>query len=46
MAKTLVNRPSVILADEPTASLDSHRGRQVMEIFAQVAHDQQAGVIL
>ena len=42
----LANRPSVILADEPTAALDSHRGRQVMELFAQVAHDHGAGVIV
>lgn len=46
VARALANRPSVILADEPTAALDSHRGRQVMELFAQVAHDQQAGVIV
>lgn len=46
VARALANRPSVILADEPTAALDSHRGRQVMELFAQVAHDQGAGVIV
>ena len=46
VARALANRPSVILADEPTAALDSHRGRQVMELFAQVAHDQKAGVIV
>ena len=36
----------MILADEPTAALDSQRGRQVMELFAQVAHEQGAGVIV
>lgn len=46
VARALANRPSVILADEPTAALDSHRGRQVMELFAQVAHQQQAAVIV
>jgi putative ABC transport system ATP-binding protein len=46
VARALANRPSVILADEPTAALDSHRGRQVMELFARVAHEQQAGVIV
>ena len=45
-ARALANRPSVILADEPTAALDSHRGRQVMELFAKVAHDHGAGVIV
>jgi energy-coupling factor transporter ATP-binding protein EcfA2 len=46
VARALANRPSVILGDEPTASLDGHRGRQVMELFAKVAHEQGAGVIV
>jgi len=46
VARALANQPNVILADEPTAALDSQRGRQVMELFAQVAHEQGAGVIV
>jgi len=46
IARALANHPSVILADEPTAALDGQRGRQVMELFAQVAHEQSAGVIV
>jgi putative ABC transport system ATP-binding protein len=46
VARALANQPSIILADEPTAALDSHRGRQVMELFAQVARDHGAGVIV
>lgn len=46
VARALANRPSVILADEPTAALDSQRGRQVMELFAEVAHENGAGVIV
>jgi putative ABC transport system ATP-binding protein len=46
VARALANRPSVILADEPTAALDSVRGRQVMELFRKVAHEQNAGVIV
>ncbi len=46
VARALANQPSVILADEPTAALDSHRGRQVMELFAQVAHKHGTGVIV
>ncbi|MEE9403947.1 MAG: ABC transporter ATP-binding protein [Algisphaera sp.] len=46
VARALANKPSIILADEPTAALDSHRGQQVMELFAQVAHEQGAGVVV
>jgi putative ABC transport system ATP-binding protein len=46
VARALANHPSLILADEPTAALDSHRGRQVMELFRKVAHEQGAGVIV
>jgi len=46
VARALANRPNVILADEPTAALDSQRGRQVMKLFAQVAHERGAGVIV
>jgi len=46
VARALANQPSLILADEPTAALDSVRGRQVMELFHKVAHERQAGVIV
>jgi len=46
VARALANRPSLILADEPTAALDSVRGRQVMELFRKVAHEQSAVVIV
>lgn len=46
VARALANQPSIILADEPTAALDSSRGRQVMELFSQVAHEHGAGVIV
>jgi len=46
VARALANEPSLILADEPTAALDSSRGRQVMELFAKVAHERGAGVIV
>lgn len=46
VARALANHPSLILADEPTAALDKERGRQVMELFAQIAHENNAGVIV
>jgi putative ABC transport system ATP-binding protein len=46
VARALANHPSVLLADEPTAALDSHRGGQVMELFRDVARQHGAGVIV
>ncbi|MEN6493355.1 MAG: ABC transporter ATP-binding protein [Thermoguttaceae bacterium] len=46
VARALANQPSIILADEPTAALDSYRGRQVMELFAEVAREHGTGVIV
>jgi putative ABC transport system ATP-binding protein len=46
IARALANDPSLILADEPTASLDGALGRQVMELFAKVAHERHAGVLV
>ena len=46
IARARANRPSVVLADEPTAALDGRRGRQVMELFRKVAHEQDAGAIV
>jgi putative ABC transport system ATP-binding protein len=46
VARALANRPSLVLADEPTAALDSVRGRQVMELFRTVAHEQRSGVLV
>jgi putative ABC transport system ATP-binding protein len=46
IARALANQPSLILADEPTAALDSTRGRQVMELFRGAAHEHGTGVIV
>jgi putative ABC transport system ATP-binding protein len=46
VARALANQPSIMLADEPTAALDSHRGRQVMALFCSVAREHGTGVIV
>lgn len=38
------NNPAVILTAEPTVALDSHGAQQVMELFAKIAHEQNAVV--
>jgi len=37
IARALVNRPSVILADEPTGNLDSTTGGEIMNVFAELS---------
>ena len=46
IARALANDPSLILADEPTAALDSVRSRTVMELFRKVAHERGAAVLV
>ena len=47
IARALIHQPSVVLADEPTASLDTERANQVVSTFAQLIHEQnRAGIMV
>lgn len=45
IARALANRPRIILADEPTAALDSKRAGIVMDLLRKLAIEQQAAII-
>ena len=45
IARALANRPRIILADEPTAALDSKRAGIVMDLLRKVAAEQEAAII-
>jgi putative ABC transport system ATP-binding protein len=46
IARALAGDPRIILADEPTAALDSHTGRNVMEMMKDLAHKRGRAVVI
>ncbi|MBB5940222.1 ABC transporter ATP-binding protein [Streptomyces zagrosensis] len=46
VARSLVTRPRVLFADEPTGALDSLNGERVMQLLTDAARDTRAAVVL
>jgi putative ABC transport system ATP-binding protein len=46
IARALAGDPSIILADEPTAALDSHSGKLVIELLRDLAHERGRAVVI
>lgn len=46
IAKAIAHRPSLILADEPTAELDSQMGAQIMSVFRSIMRAEQVTICM
>ena len=46
IARAMITKPKILLADEPTGALDSVTGKQVMELFRTINHEEGTTIII
>jgi len=46
IARALVGDPAIVLADEPTAALDTESGRTVLDLLRRLAYERERAVVM
>jgi putative ABC transport system ATP-binding protein len=46
IARALINKPAILLADEPTGALDSRNGAEIMKIFQRLNRTQRITIVM
>ena len=46
IARSIVNKPNIILADEPTGNLDFKNGAKIMDLIIQIANEEKATLLV
>jgi ABC-type lipoprotein export system ATPase subunit len=46
IARSLINEPDLVLADEPTGNLDSHTGEEIMKLLCSIREERQTTLVV
>ena len=46
IARSLINEPQLVLADEPTGNLDSHTGGEIIDLLISLRNEQQTTLVM